>query len=156
MEAIYATQEGKRELEKRLKDLIAKRADIAAQIKTAREFGDLRENAEYAAAREAQNNLEMEITEIEATLPTIKLFNYAKVEITQVNIGTKVTVENAATGAKQDFVVTGPLERDIEKGFISYQSPIGGALLGKKVNEVVEVKVPAGRVKYKIVKIARI
>ena len=155
MEQIYATLEGKRELEKRLKDLISKRADIAAQIKTAREFGDLRENAEYAAAREAQNNLEMEISEIEATLPNIKLFNYAKVCTDKVNIGTKVTVEITGRG-KQDIVVTGILERDTERGYLSYQSPVGSALLGKVVGDVVEVKVPAGKLKYKIVKIGRV
>ena len=156
MEIIYATLEGKKELEKKLKDLISRRAETAAQIKAAREFGDLRENAEYAAAREAQNNLEMEISEIESMIPNIKLFNYAKVDTSVVNIGTKVTVEIVGKTGKQDFVITGILERNIEKGYLSNQSPIGGALLGKKVGDVVEVKVPAGKVKYKITKISKV
>ena len=94
METVYATLDGKKRLEQKLIDLIAKRAEIAEQIKIAREFGDLKENAEYAAAREAQNNLEMEISGIEAMLPRIKLFNYAKADTSSVNIGTRVKLEN--------------------------------------------------------------
>ncbi|MCL2570086.1 MAG: transcription elongation factor GreA [Firmicutes bacterium] len=156
MELVYATQNGKKGLEARLADLISKRAEIANQIKIAREFGDLKENAEYAAAREAQNNLEMEITEIEETLPNIKLFSYAKAETNVVNLGTRVSVEVVSTKAKVDFVITGVLESCIEKGYVSNASPIGSALLGQKVGDTVEVKVPAGRMKYKITKISKV
>jgi len=151
---IYATAEGVKKLKARLEELISKRVDIAANIKAAREFGDLRENAEYAAAREAQNNLEMEITEIQAQLPKIKVFSYNKVDTSVVNVGTKVTVEIVGRKSKIDFVITGILESDIDNNFVSNASPIGGALMGKKVGDEIEVKVPAGKLKYKILKIA--
>lgn len=156
MQTIYATLDGKKQLQQKLESLIAKRQDISAQIREAREFGDLRENAEYAAAREAQNNLEMEISEIEAMLPNIKMFTYAKADTGSVNIGTKVTVEIVATKAKMDFVITGILENDFSKGFLSNESPVGSALLGAKVGDVVAVKVPVGTVNYKVLAINKV
>ena len=153
MSIIYATADGKKNLEKRLAGLIEQRADIANQIKVAREFGDLRENAEYAAAREAQNNLENEILQIEAMMPNIKFFSYAKADTSVVNIGTRVKLENVATKNVIEYVITGTLESDISKGFLSNESPIGCALIGKKKGEEVDVKVPAGKIKYKILKI---
>jgi transcription elongation factor GreA len=154
METVYATSEGKKNLEKKLASLIAKRADIAEQIKVAREFGDLKENAEYAAAREAQNNLEMEIDDIEAMLPLVKVFNYAKVDTRAVNVGTRVKLENVSNKKEIEYIITGKLESNIDKGYISNESPVGSALLGKKVNELVEIKVPAGKLRYKVVKIS--
>jgi len=156
MSVIYATAEGKKDLEKRLAGLIEQRVDIAAQIKVAREFGDLRENAEYAAAREAQNNLESEILQIEAMIPQIKLFSYAKADISVVNLGTRVSVEIVARKMKVDFVVTGILESNIENNYVSNESPVGKALLGKKVGDVVSVKVPAGNMSYKILAIGNV
>jgi len=150
---IYATTDGKRTLEAKLAELIAKRAEVAQQIKIAREFGDLKENAEYAAAREAQNNLETEIGEIEATLPRIKIFSYAKADTSKVNIGTRVKLENTSNKKTVEYTITGVLESDITVGRLSNESPIGSALLGKKVGEEVEVKIPAGKIKYKVLKI---
>ena len=150
---IYATLEGKKKLEKKMQDLIAQRAGIAEQIKVAREFGDLKENAEYAAAREAQNNLETGIGEIEAMLPRIKVFNYAKVDTGAVNVGTRVKLENTQNKKVVEYVITGILESDISTGHLSNESPIGSALLGKKVGEEVDIKVPAGKIRYKIMKI---
>jgi len=150
---VYATLEGKKKLEQKLQELISKRADTANQIKVAREFGDLKENAEYAAAREAQNNLETEIGEIEATLPRIKLFSYAKADTSAVNVGTRVKLENTSNKQATEYTITGILESDITVSKLSNESPIGSALLGKKVGEIVEVKVPAGKIKYKVLKI---
>lgn len=152
-ETIYATAEGKKKLEQKLQELIAKRAEIAEQIKVAREFGDLKENAEYAAAREAQNNLETEISEIESNLPRIKVFSYAKADTSAVNIGTRVKLENCQNKQIVEYVITGVLESDISKGFLSNESPIGSALIGKRVNDEVEIKVPAGKIRYKVLKI---
>ena len=150
---IYATSDGKKKLEQKLADLIAKRADVAEQIKIAREFGDLKENAEYAAAREAQNNLEMEIDNIEEMLPRIKTFTYAKADTSAVNIGTRVKLLNTSNKKEIEYVITGILESDIATGYLSNQSPIGAALLGKRVGDEVDVKVPAGKIKYKVLKI---
>ena len=148
---VYATSTAKKDLEKKLEDLISRRGNVAAQIKEAREFGDLRENAEYAAAREAQNNLETEINEIQAMLPNVKVFSYSKANTSEVGLGSKVTVEFNKN--KADFVITGVLDSCIEKNYVSNVSPIGSALMGQKVGDVVEVKVPAGKMQYKIVKI---
>ena len=149
---VYATAASKKELERKLENLIARRGEVASQIKEAREFGDLRENAEYAAAREAQNNLETEINEIQAMLPNVKLFSYAKAPTDAVGLGSKVTVE--ANGNKMDFVITGVLDSCIENGYVSNESPIGSALMGNKVGDVFEVKVPAGKMMYTIKKIS--
>ena len=151
---IWATAEGKKKLEKKHEDLISRRAEIAEQIKVAREFGDLKENAEYAAAREAQNLLETDIGNSEDMLTRIKVFSYSKADTSRVNIGTRVKLENVANKAVVEYVITGILESDIEHGYLSNESPIGSALLGKKIKDEVEVKVPAGKIKYKVVKIS--
>jgi len=152
-EIVYATVEGKKKLEHKLADMIARRAEVAEQIKIAREFGDLKENAEYASAREAQNNLETEISEIEATLPRIRLFSYTKADTKAVNIGTRVKLENIANKKTVEYTITGVLESDINSGKLSNESPIGSALLGKKVGEQVDIKIPAGKIRYKVLKI---
>ena len=156
METIYATEKGRKELEARLQGLIAKRSEVAAQIKLAREFGDLKENAEYSAAREAQNNLEMDINQIEAMLPNIKIFSYAKANTNTVGIGSRVTCEVVGKKGKAEFVITGILESDIDKGYVSNASPIGSALLGAKVGDTVEIKVPAGKIGYKVISIGKV
>ena len=158
MEIVYTTAQGKKDLEARHIELVSRRSEIAAQIKVAREFGDLKENAEYDAAREAQNSLETEIKSIEAMLPNVKVFSYSKADTSVVNLGTKVYLEGQCMGSqvKAEFVIVGTLEVCIEKGYVSNVSPIGSALLGKKVGDTVEVKIPAGKIKYKIMKIARV
>jgi transcription elongation factor GreA len=153
-DVIYATAEGKKKLEKKLLDLIARRAEIAEQIKIAREFGDLKENAEYAAAREAQNNLETEIREIEEMLPRIKSFSYKNVKTDIVALGTRVQLELIPGKATVEYVITGVLESDFDNGYLSNESPIGSALLGKKAGDEVAIKVPAGVKKFRIVKIS--
>jgi len=156
MEIVYATAQGKKDLEGRLAELITRRPNIATQIKVAREYGDLKENAEYDAAREAQNLLETEIQSIEAMLPHVKIFSFAKADTSAVNIGTKVSVEGIGIDIKKDFVIVGTLEVCLEKGYVSNVSPIGNALLGKKVGDIVEIKIPAGKIKYKIKKIGTV
>ena len=150
---IYATAEGKKKLEQKREELISRRTGVSKQISESREFGDLKENAEYAAAREAQNNLEMEIDGIEAMLPRIKIFSYARANTDAVNVGTRVKLEVFPNKKTVEYVITGTLESDISKGFLSNESPIGSALLGRKKGDEVEVKIPAGKMKYKIVSI---
>jgi transcription elongation factor GreA len=153
---IYATAYGRKKLEDELAELIAKRGDIAEQIKVAREFGDLKENSEYAAAREAQNNLEIRIDEIEEMLPTVKLFSYKNADTGVVNLGTCITVQNLKTKKQENFVLTGILEVDADKNFISNESPKGKALLGKKVGETAIIKTPVMTTELKIVKISKV
>jgi len=150
---IYATAEGKKKLEQKREELISRRTGVSKQISESREFGDLKENAEYAAAREAQNNLEMEIDGIEAMLPRIKIFSYARANTDAVNVGTRVKLEVFPNKKTVEYVITGTLESDISKGFLSNESPIGSALLGRKKGDEVEVKIPAGKMRYKVLSI---
>ena len=153
MDAIYATTAGKKILEARLDALIALREEVATKIREAREFGDLKENAEYAAAREEQSNLENEIASIREKLPMLKIFTYAKCDTSAVNLGTRVKIQEVGSSKTQEWTVTGVIENDPAKGYISNESPLGRELLGRKVGEVVEIHLPAGKSKYKIVNI---
>ena len=95
----------------------------------------------------------MEITGIEVMLPRVKVFNYAKADTSTVNIGTRVKLENVSSKATVEYIITGILESDISKGYLSNESPIGSALIGKKVKDEVDIKVPAGKIKYRVLKI---
>ena len=155
METRYVTVVGEKKLKDELAELMSKRSDIAYQIKEAREFGDLKENAEYAAAREAQNNLEIRVKEVEALLQNLTIFSYKTADISAVNLGTSVLVENMNTKKRETYVITGFMEFDIEKNYISNESPKGKALLGKKVGEIAIIKTPASQISLKILKIER-
>ena len=151
----YVTVVGEKKLKDELEELMSKRSDIAYQIKEAREFGDLKENPEYAAAREAQNNLEIRVKEVEALLQNLTIFSYKTADTSAVNLGTSVLVENMNTKQKETYVITGFMEFDIEKNYISNESPKGKALLGKKVGEIAIIKTPASQISLKILKIER-
>lgn len=155
METRYVTVVGEKKLKDELAELMSKRSDIAYQIKEAREFGDLKENAEYAAAREAQNNLEIRVKEVEALLQNLTIFSYKTADTSAVNLGTSVLVENMNTKKQETYVITGFMEFDIEKNYISNESPKGKALLGKKVGEIAIIKTPASQISLKILKIER-
>ena len=150
---VYVTAKGKKILEERLAELINMRGEAAAAISDARSFGDLKENAEYVAARENQAELESEITTVKDRLENIKLFAYAKADTAKVGIGS--CVEILATGAKaaQKWTITGIVESDPANFYISNESPLAKALLGKKVGDVAEIHIPSGSTKFKIVKI---
>ena len=155
METRYVTVVGEKKLKDELAELMSKRSDIAYQIKEAREFGDLKENAEYAAAREAQNNFEIRVKEVEALLQNLTIFSYKTADTSAVNLGTSVLVENMNTKKQETYVITGFMEFDIEKNYISNESPKGKALLGKKVGEIAIIKTPASQISLKILKIER-
>ena len=145
-EEVLLTKEGKEELEKRLEFLkVTKRAEITERIKTAREFGDLSENAEYDAAKNEQAMIEGEILEIENKL------KYAAVIIKDgaskkgmVSLGSKVDFVDEDLGEEFTYEIVGTTEADVELGRISNESPIGYALIGKKAGDNVKVVVPAG------------
>lgn len=144
------TKEGVADLEKERETLIAGRAAAADAIKTAREFGDLSENAEYQSARQEQEKLEARISEIEHILGSTEVITKPKGD-TKVQIGSHVTLKNSET---KKFQVVGTVEADPMNGKISDQSPIGKALLGKKLGEEVEITTPAETQTYKIIAIA--
>jgi len=144
----HLTKEGKAELEGELKGLLDRRPVIAEEIATARSQGDLAENAEYHAAKDEQGRLELRIEEIEHILQNAEVIKESKGD-KKVQLGASVSLKSA-DGRTKDFQVVGTVEADPLHGKISDESPIGSALMGKKVGEEVEIKTPAETVVYKI------
>ena len=144
-EEVILTKEGKEELEKRLEYLkVTKRAEITERIKTARDFGDLSENAEYDAAKNEQAMIEGEIVEIEAKLKYAVIIQENTSKKGTVSLGSKVEIIDGENGETLSYEIVGTTEADVEQGRISNESPIGNALLGHKAGDTVTVKVPAG------------
>ena len=144
-EEVLLTKEGKEELEKRLEFLkVTKRAEITERIKTAREFGDLSENAEYDAAKNEQAMIEGEILEIENKLKYAVIIKESSSKKGTISLGSKVDFIDDDLGEIFSYEIVGTTEADVELGRISNESPIGNALLGKKVGDNVKVVVPAG------------
>ena len=142
-EEVILTKEGKEELEKRLEYLkVTKRAEITERIKTAREFGDLSENAEYDAAKNEQAMIEGEILEIENKLKFAVIIKDTAKKGT-VSLGSKVDFIDA-DGEAYTYEIVGTTEADVELGRISNESPVGNALLGRKAGDVVNIVTPSG------------
>ncbi len=151
-EEVMLTKEGKEELEKRLEYLkLVKRAEITERIKTAREFGDLSENAEYDAAKNEQAMIEGEILEIETKLKYAVIIKESKKGV--VSLGSKVDFIDDDLGELMTYEIVGTTEADVEQGRISNESPIGNALLGRKAGDVVKVQVPLGTTSITIKKV---
>lgn len=148
----YLTKEGITELETEVKGLIEQRGPIAERIKTAREFGDLSENAEYSSARQEQERVEGRIAEIENILQNVEVIKKPKGD-SKVQLGSSVKLKGT-DGKTKEFQVVGTVEADPLNGKISDESPIGQALLGKKEGEEVEIQTPAETATYKIADIS--
>lgn len=146
------TNEGIAELKDEHKQLVSQRGDLAEAIKTAREQGDLSENAEYQSARTEQERVELRISEIEHILQNTSIISKPK-GAAKVMLGSTVALKGEA-GKSKEFTVVGTVEADPLNGKISDESPIGMALLGKKVGDAVEIKTPAETATYKISKIS--
>lgn len=150
MKKIYQiTEEGKQELEAELEELKSRRGGIADKIAEARDFGDLSENAEYDSAREEQGLVESRIAEIEDILLNAEIIKAKKGS--KVSLGSKVELKTGKKSAA--YTVVGPVEADPLEGKISNESPIGLALMGKKVGDKATIKTPKGEIEYEIVKI---
>jgi len=151
MKKLYQiTDEGKVELEAELQELKSRRGEIADKIAEARDFGDLSENAEYDSAREEQGLVESRIAEIEDILLNAELIRGGK--SSKVSLGSKVELK---TGKKSViYSVVGPVEADPLEGKISNESPIGAALMGKKVGDTATISTPKGSTTYEIVSIS--
>ena len=145
------TEEGVAELKAEQATLVARRSEIADKIKTAREFGDLAENAEYSSAKLEQEQNESRIGEIDHILKNVELIKGPK-RSDKVQLG--ATVELKGDKGTKTFTIVGTVEADPSEGKISDESPIGQALLGKKVGEDVEIKTPAATTTFKIVSIS--
>ncbi|CAN5635552.1 transcription elongation factor GreA [soil metagenome] len=141
----HLTQDGVTELKTEFDELVGRRGEIAERIKTAREFGDLSENAEYSSARQEQEKAESRISEIEHILLNVELIKKPRGD-DKVQLGSRVTLN--AKGKKKQLQVVGTVEADPLEGKISDESPIGKALLGKKFGETVEITTPTETTTY--------
>ncbi len=147
----YVTQETFEKMQAELHTLKSvDRPAASAAIAEAREKGDLKENAEYDAAKEAQGLLEAKINTLEAALNSARILDASTIDTSRVSILTKVTLTNVATKKSVTYQIVSESEADLKAGKISVTSPIGSGLLGKTVGDVAEVKVPAGLLKFKI------
>jgi transcription elongation factor GreA len=146
------TKDGIAELQAELQSLLRERGSVAERIKTAREFGDLSENAEYSAARAEQDKNEARIAEIERILQNAELIDKSKANGAVV-LGATVKLRSS-NGKTKEFQVVGTVEADPLNGKISDESPIGKELLGKKIGDEITIKMPAETTVYKIVEIS--
>lgn len=153
---ILLTEEGYKKMEAELEKLKTEtRAEIAERIKVALGFGDLSENSEYDEAKNAQAENEDKIAELEAKLRFAKIIDDSEIDTKKVQVGNTVKVLDMEFDEEIEYTIVGTTEADITQNKISNESPIGSALLGAKKNQVVEVQVPAGVSKYKILSITK-
>ena len=151
----YYTEEGLRKLKDELEQMkTIERPKISAQIAEARDKGDLSENAEYDAAKEAQGMLEMKISKLEDVLANARILSEENIDLSKVGVLTKVKLKNMANSAIMEYSLVAEKEADIRKNKISVSSPIGKGLLGKKVGEIAEIQVPRGIMSFEILEIS--
>lgn len=152
----YFTEDGLKKIKEELQFLKTKeRASISKQIAEARDKGDLSENAEYDAAKEAQGLLELKISKLEEIISNARLIDESQLDNTKVLILSKVKIRNIANGATMTYTLVAENEADLKAGKISVNSPIAQGLLGRKVGDQIDIQVPSGSVKFEIVEISR-
>lgn len=150
------TYEGLRKYENELHELkVVRRQEVAQKIKEAREQGDLSENAEYDAAKDEQRDIEARIEELESILKNAEVVVEDEVDYDKINVGCTVKVFDITFDEEMEFKIVGSTEANSLAGKISNESPVGQALMGKMVNDVVEVETQAGVMEYKILAIDR-
>ncbi len=153
---IYLTEEGLQKLKEELHHLKSvERPRISQDIAEARAQGDLSENAEYDAAKDAQGLLEARISKMESEIADARIIDGAKIDTSKAFILSTVRVKNHANGSEQKYMLVSQPESNIMEGKISVDSPIGRGLLGKEVGDVAEIKVPAGKISLEILEITR-
>jgi transcription elongation factor GreA len=152
----YYTEEGLKKLKDELNHLKShERASISRQIAEARDKGDLSENAEYDAAKDAQGMLELKISKLEEVISNARIIDETKLDMSKVLVLSKVKIKNVKTGQVMKYTLVSEDEADFKSGKISVSSPIGKGLLGKKVGDVAEIDVPSGAMKFEVVEISR-
>lgn len=153
---LYLTPEGHRKLVQKLEHLkTVRRREISKEIEKARGHGDISENAEYDAAKDAQAHNEEKIAELEFKLAHAQIIDNANISKDEVLVGATVSILDVDTGEKLEYTLVSELEADYSQGKISVTSPVGKGLMNHKKDEVVEIKIPVGILKYKILKISR-
>ena len=154
-QASYITEEGLSRLKKELEQLTSvERPSISQQIAEARDKGDLSENAEYDAAKEAQGMLELKISKLEEIVAQSRIIDESKIDTSQVQILNKVKIKNTKNNQQVEYKLVSESESDIKSGKISVATPIARGLLGKKVGDVVDIKVPSGLMSFEIIEIS--
>lgn len=152
----YFTPEGLQKLKEELQQLVTvERPLISRQIAEARDKGDLSENAEYAAAKEAQGMLEMKISKLQDVLSSARLIDEKKLDNSRVLIFSTVTLKNTSSGVLVKYTLVPENEANVKLGKISVNSPISKGILGKSIGEIVEIIVPAGRITFEVIEITR-
>lgn len=155
MSTAYFTAEGLKKLQDELQDLKSRgRAEISKAIAEARAQGDLSENAEYDAAKEAQGLLEKKISELENSLADARILDNSKIDISKVTILSKVELKNLKMKKNFTYTLVSDAESNLKEGKLSVSSPIGKSILGKKKGDKVEVQAPTGLIEYEIIKIS--
>lgn len=155
-ETKYFTQEGLQRLKDELDQLMNReRPRISQMIAEARDKGDLSENAEYDAAKEAQGMLEMKIAQLQELLMAARVLDESKMDISKVLLLSRVKIKNLRNGATMSYTIVPEKEAELKSGKISVNSPIAKGLLGKTVGDQVEIEVPAGKVMFEIVEVSR-
>lgn len=150
------TYAGLKALEDELENLrVVKRKEVAEKIKEAREQGDLSENAEYDAAKDEQRDIEARIDELEKILKNVEVVVEEEVDLEKINVGCTVLVHDDEYDEEIEFKIVGSTEANSLQGKISNESPVGQALMGKKVGDIVDVETPAGNIRYTVLKIDR-
>ena len=149
----YLTREGYNKLKKELEKLLEQRPQIAKQIAEARDKGDLSENAEYDAAKEAQGMLEMKISKLQETLSSAHIIDESQIDTSEVQMLTTVKLKNLKTGKEISYTIVNENESNLKEGKIAINTPIAKGLLGKKVGEKVKIQVPSGVLEFEILDI---
>lgn len=150
------TYEGLQKLENELQDLkVVKRKEVSQKIKEAREQGDLSENAEYDAAKDEQRDIEARIEEIEKILKNAEVVVEEEVDLDKISVGCRVKIYDCEFDEELDYKIVGSTEASSLQGKISNESPVGKALIGAKVGDVVKVDTQAGEIEYKVLEIQR-
>jgi transcription elongation factor GreA len=151
----YYTEEGLRKLKDELQDLKSRgRQDIAKQIAEARDKGDLSENAEYDAAKDAQGHLELKIAKLEAVVGNARIFDQSLIDTSKVGILSTVKIKNVKNGMTVSYTLVSEEEADLKSGKISLGSPFGKGLVGKKIGEIAEINAPAGLLQFEVLHIS--
>jgi len=152
----YFSEEGFKNLKDELNQLVnIERPSISQQIAEARDKGDLSENAEYDAAKNAQGLLELKISKLQETIRTARIIDESKLDDSKILILSTVKIKNLKTGAQMSYTLVPENEAEIKSGKISVNSPISKGLLGKKVGDKVEIEIPAGEIQFEIIEISR-
>lgn len=155
MAVVYMTEDGYKKLIEQIRQLESvERPNISAQIAEARDKGDLSENAEYDAAKEAQGMLEMKIAQLKDTLSNARVIDESMLTTDYIQILSKVTLKEQKSGREMIYTLVSESEANISQGKLAVTTPIGKALMGKKVGDVVEVAAPAGKMNFEVINIS--